>query len=143
MKLEDIPSTSSPEPGTLFATANSTLLAPYALDMKSLQNVLGSIMKHKVDYADLYFQYSRSESWGLEEGQVKSDSFSIDWAWGCGQYPARKPLLPIPTTSACLHCNRPQKPRAPSPHRVMSIAPMPWLVRKHNSSMCRMTLSPA
>ena len=71
MKPEPIPSTSSPEPGTLFATANSTLLAPYSLDTNALQGVLGSIMTHRVDYADLYFQYSRAESWGLEEGQVK------------------------------------------------------------------------
>ena len=82
MNPEPIPSTSSPEPGTLFATANSTLLAPYALDMHALQSVLGSIMTHRVDYADLYFQYSRAESWGLEEGQVKSGSFSIDQGVG-------------------------------------------------------------
>jgi TldD protein len=30
-----------------------------------------------VDFADLYFQYSRSEGWSLEEGQVKSGSFHI------------------------------------------------------------------
>jgi TldD protein len=30
----------------------------------------------------LYFQYSRSESWGLEEGQVKSGNFSIDQGVG-------------------------------------------------------------
>jgi TldD protein len=47
-----------------------------------LQTVLGNIMSHKVDYADLYFQYSRSESWGLEEGQVKSGNFSIDQGVG-------------------------------------------------------------
>jgi TldD protein len=82
MKREQIPTTSSPEPGTLFATANSTLLAPYALDTHALQGVLGSIMTHKVDYADLYFQYSRAESWGLEEGVVKSGSFSIDQGVG-------------------------------------------------------------
>ena len=39
-------------------------------------------MSHQVDYADLYFQYSRSESWGLEEGQVKSGNFSIDQGVG-------------------------------------------------------------
>jgi TldD protein len=39
-------------------------------------------MSHQVDYADLYFQYSRSESWGLEEGQVKSGAFSIDQGVG-------------------------------------------------------------
>jgi TldD protein len=82
MKTEAIPSTSSPEPGTLFATANSTLLKPYSLDTASLQGVLGNIMTHKVDYADLYFQYSRAESWSLEEGQVKSGSFNIDQGVG-------------------------------------------------------------
>ena len=82
MKPENIPSASSPEPGTLFATATSTLLTPYQLDQNALQGVLGSIMLHKVDYADLYFQYSRAESWGLEEGQVKSGSFSIDQGVG-------------------------------------------------------------
>jgi len=39
-------------------------------------------MSHQVDYADLYFQYVRSESWGLEEGQVKSGAFSIDQGVG-------------------------------------------------------------
>ncbi len=55
---------------------------PSGLDIPSLQGVLGNIMSHKVDYADLYFQYSRAESWGLEEGQVKSGNFSIDQGVG-------------------------------------------------------------
>ena len=33
------------------------------------QRVFGQIMTHSVDYADLYFQYSRSEAWSLEEGR--------------------------------------------------------------------------
>jgi TldD protein len=82
MKNDTIPSACSPEPGTLFATATDTLLSPYQLDPSKLQGVLGSIMSHQVDYADLYFQYSRAESWGLEEGQVKSGSFSIDQGVG-------------------------------------------------------------
>ncbi|MDP1705809.1 MAG: metallopeptidase TldD-related protein, partial [Sulfurimicrobium sp.] len=65
------------EPGTLFATAESTLLKPYHLDEARLQKVFGQIMTHQADYADLYFQYSRAESWSLEEGQVKSGSFDI------------------------------------------------------------------
>ncbi len=65
------------EPGTLFATAESTLLKPYHLDSDRLQQVFGQIMTHRADYADLYFQYSRAESWSLEEGQVKSGSFDI------------------------------------------------------------------
>src|SRR5258706_4583989 len=65
-----------------FATANATLLAPYSLDHHALQQVFGQILAHKVDYADLYFQYSRSEGWSLEEGIVKSGSFNIDQGVG-------------------------------------------------------------
>jgi TldD protein len=82
MKPDSIPTSSNPENGSHFATASDTLLAPSGLDIPALQNVLGSIMSHQVDYADLYFQYSRSESWGLEEGQVKSGNFSIDQGVG-------------------------------------------------------------
>jgi TldD protein len=66
----------------LFATADRTLLAPYGLDTSSLGQVFGRILAHRVDYADLYFQYSRSESWSLEEGIVKSGSFGIDQGVG-------------------------------------------------------------
>ncbi len=82
MKNDAFPSSSSPEPGTLFTTANEVLLKPYALDTGALHQVLGGILSHKVDYADLYFQYSRAESWSLEEGQVKSGSFNIDQGVG-------------------------------------------------------------
>ena len=67
---------------TLLTTARDNLLAPYGLDPSSLQQVLGQIMTHEVDFADLYFQYSRAESWQLEEGQVKSGSFSIEQGVG-------------------------------------------------------------
>ncbi len=66
----------------LFATADSTLLAPYGLDAGGIERVFGQIMAHSVDYADLYFQYSRSEGWSLEEGMVKSGSFNIDQGVG-------------------------------------------------------------
>jgi TldD protein len=72
----------SPQIETSFATANEILLAPYSLDDTALQQIFGQIMTHKVDYADLYFQYSRSEGWSLEEGIVKSGSFSIDQGVG-------------------------------------------------------------
>jgi TldD protein len=38
--------------------------------------------KRGVDDADLYFQYTRSESWSLEEGIVKSGAFGIDQGVG-------------------------------------------------------------
>ena len=65
-----------------FETASAVLLAPYALDESRLQAVFGQMLTHRVDYADLYFQYSRSESWSLEEGIVKSGSFNIDQGVG-------------------------------------------------------------
>src|SRR5215210_6283395 len=65
-----------------FDTAQQILLAPYSLDDMRLQSIFGEIMTHRVDYADLYFQYSRSESWSLEEGIVKSGSFNIDQGVG-------------------------------------------------------------
>ena len=82
MKSESLPTSSSPASNSHFNTATETLLKPSGLDVASLQSVLGNIMSHRVDYADLYFQYSRSESWGLEEGQVKSGNFSIDQGVG-------------------------------------------------------------
>ena len=67
---------------TLFSTAQQTLLTPYALDAGRIEQVFASMMAHRLDYADLYFQFSRAESWSLEEGIVKSGSFSIDQGVG-------------------------------------------------------------
>ena len=82
MKPEARNETRSLERETSFATANQILLAPYALDGNQLETVFGQIMTHRIDYADLYFQYTRSESWSLEEGIVKSGSFNIDQGVG-------------------------------------------------------------
>ncbi len=65
-----------------FEVAEATLLSPAHLDTAKLHNVLGDMMSHQIDYADLYFQYSRAESWGIEEGIVKSGNFSIDQGVG-------------------------------------------------------------
>ena len=62
----------------LLDQATQLLLAPAALEFRQLSQVLADIHVHHVDYADLYFQYSRLESWSLEEGIVKSGSYSID-----------------------------------------------------------------
>ena len=67
---------------TLFATAQQSLLVPYAIDAGKLEQVFSSMLAHQLDYADLYFQYSRAESWSLEEGIVKSGSFNIDQGVG-------------------------------------------------------------
>ena len=64
------------------AIARDILLTPFGLDESKLVKVLGSMFTHKVDYADLYFQFTKSEGWSLEEGIVKTGSFSIDQGVG-------------------------------------------------------------
>jgi TldD protein len=68
----------SPVSPTLIADAERLLLAPTELDDSKLSHVLAMIHARHVDFADLYFQHSRFESWSLEEGIVKSGSFNID-----------------------------------------------------------------
>ncbi len=67
---------------TLFATARQSLLTPYSIEATHIEQVFASMLAHRLDYADLYFQYSRAESWSLEEGIVKSGSFNIDQGVG-------------------------------------------------------------
>ena len=75
-------STASHAQSQLFATAESCLLAPYDLGAGKLDRVFGTLLAHRIDYADLYFQYVRSEGWSLEEGIVKSGSFNIEQGVG-------------------------------------------------------------
>ena len=64
------------------ATARALLLEPFGLSETTLAQALNAIATHRIDDADLYFQYTRSEGWGLEEGIVKSGSFGIDQGVG-------------------------------------------------------------
>lgn len=64
------------------AIAVSHFFASTDLDEAALGTAFDAILQHDADDADLYFQYARSESWSLEEGQVKSGSFNIDQGVG-------------------------------------------------------------
>ncbi|KIF80659.1 metalloprotease TldD [Noviherbaspirillum autotrophicum] len=64
------------------AQARDVLLTPFGLDESKLIKALGEIFTHRVDYADLYFQFTKNEGWSLEEGIVKTGSFSIDQGVG-------------------------------------------------------------
>ncbi len=64
------------------ALAQAALLEPFGLTDASLARALGVIGEHRIDDADLYFQTTRHEGWSLEEGIVKSGSFSIDQGVG-------------------------------------------------------------
>ena len=47
------------------AVARAGLLLPAGLDEDRVARVLGDVMGHAVDYADVYFQAIREESWSL------------------------------------------------------------------------------
>jgi TldD protein len=66
----------------ILETAKTTLLAPFDLETQKLERVFGTLAARRLDYADLYFQYSRYEGWSLEEGIVKSGSFNIEQGVG-------------------------------------------------------------
>lgn len=63
-------------------TAMSHMLEPVGLDEGHLTSTLGSMMQGGVDYADLYFQVSRQESWSVEDRIIREGSFSLDQGVG-------------------------------------------------------------
>jgi len=62
--------------------AREMILSPSGLDESRIASVLGNVMGYSVDYADLYFQLSREESWSLEDGIVKDGTHSIEQGVG-------------------------------------------------------------
>jgi TldD protein len=66
----------------IYATAQSKLLTPHGLSLGSLEAALNAALGPGITAADLYFQSSRQESWGLEDGIVKEGSFSIEQGVG-------------------------------------------------------------
>ena len=64
--------------GLSIESVQQLLLAPSGLGVNELERVLATIMQHDVDYADLYFQASRFESWTLEDGIVTDGVHSVE-----------------------------------------------------------------
>lgn len=62
--------------------ASEKLLAPNGIELSDLSKTLDQVMTHRVDFADLYLQSIRSESWSLENSQVKAGSFNVDQGFG-------------------------------------------------------------
>jgi TldD protein len=67
---------------TIIDAVLSRTLEPAGLDERILNTTLGSMMQGGVDYADLYFQVSRQESWTVEDGVIREGSFSLDQGVG-------------------------------------------------------------
>ena len=62
--------------------ARDLILRPSGLDEARLDRVVGEVLTHSVDFADLYFQLIHEESWSLEDGIVKDGSSSIEQGVG-------------------------------------------------------------
>ena len=58
--------------------AREAILGPAGLDDAGMERALGTLLGASIDGGDLYFQVSREEHWGLEDGIVKSGSHSIE-----------------------------------------------------------------
>mgnify|MGYP001544573239 CR=1 FL=1 len=58
------------------------LLETTTLGDQELERLMSQLMSNQVDYADIYFQYSRHENWSVEEGKVKCGSHYIDQGVG-------------------------------------------------------------
>ncbi|MDF2529718.1 MAG: peptidase modulator of gyrase, partial [Gammaproteobacteria bacterium] len=57
--------------------AIQSLLHESGLNLNDVQQTLHTMMQRKLDYADLYFQFQKSESWSLEDGIVKDANFHV------------------------------------------------------------------
>ena len=75
------------------------ILNPAELSLETLPSLFSRIGSRKIDYSDLYFQYSRSESWSIEDGIVKVGSFNIDQGVGARAIVDEKTASPIRTKS--------------------------------------------
>ncbi|HEY4211411.1 MAG TPA: metalloprotease TldD [Steroidobacteraceae bacterium] len=62
--------------------ARELILRPSGLDDSRIDRVFGDVLTHSVDFADLYFQLARQESWSLEDSIVKDGSASIEQGVG-------------------------------------------------------------
>jgi len=64
------------------AIARATLLDAQGLSESHLAKVMDRLLSRQVDAADIYFQYSRLESWVLEDGIIREGSHGIEQGAG-------------------------------------------------------------
>jgi TldD protein len=65
-----------------FQFSNKFIINKSDLSHQNIIKYLDDIKNNSVDYADIYFQYSKNEFWSLEDGVVKNGSYSIDQGVG-------------------------------------------------------------
>ena len=66
----------------LVEQVTQSLIEPAQLSLQQIEQVLGSMFSHTLDYADIYIQGCRNESWVLEDGIIKDGSYNIEKGLG-------------------------------------------------------------
>ncbi len=61
---------------------HAQLLEPAELDLSDIDRALAALMSRRLDYADIYFQLTRFETWTVEDGIVKDGVHSVDHGVG-------------------------------------------------------------
>jgi TldD protein len=64
------------------ALAESRLLGAAGVAATDLDQVFGRLMGPGIDFADLYFQHARHESWAMDDGIVKDGNHAIEQGVG-------------------------------------------------------------
>lgn len=72
----------SKQPADTLAVVERQMLTPAGFGLRELDAALGKLMSRRLDYADLYFQSTRYESWTVEDGSVKDGVYSVDQGVG-------------------------------------------------------------
>ena len=70
--------------------AREHLLAANGLSLSALDRALGAALSRDLDYADLYLQLTRFETWTVEDGIVKEGGFGIEEGVGVGAVAGEK-----------------------------------------------------
>lgn len=62
--------------------AHQLLLEPTGISDNDIDKLISQMISHQVDEADAYFQYSRLESWVLDDGIIKEGNHNIEQGAG-------------------------------------------------------------
>ena len=72
------------------AIVDRELLQPAGLDLGQLDRAMGKLMSRQLTYGDIYFQFTRFETWAIEDGIVKHGVHSVDQGVGVRAVAAEK-----------------------------------------------------
>ena len=74
--------TLSADPSDRLGHVEKLMLVPTGVGLSDLERAMNRLMSRQIDYADLYCQLMRFETWTVEDGIVREGAFSIDQGVG-------------------------------------------------------------